>query len=858
MKTYTRWLSSIAAMVCLFLLATCQGNKQASLTPTPTLSVQVTPANSPQILHQSPIQGQRLELAPTIQITFDRAMNQGKTAAAWSVVDGSNQPVAGALSWLNDRTLQYKPDQTLLPAKPYSALLSTGAEGADGNSLATTIRIEFKTTDALVVGQVFPADAANSVDIKSAVTVIFNKPVVPLMSLEDQANLASPIEISPAVAGSGQWVSSSVYVYQPTTGLASGTAYMVRVNSGLEDTTGSALEQDYVWGFMTGSPKVTNFSLKDTGKAQDNKSILLNQAFVLTFNQAMDEKSVGAACHLRNRETQADFPVKLSWLDGDTNLTIEPVGRYNVASFYDLTIASSAKAQEGGTLQESYQQQLTTIPLPRVNAVFPQSGKQSSFSNSMYVDFASPMNINSFKGRVVISPQPRQPVELNYDDGQDRLYVYGLEPSTKYVVRLLPGMADIYGFTINSDYSFDFETAGLDPTAGLLVPYYPLVYRTKGEKPVFFEYTNLTAASISLYSLSYQEFASLLQDSSQLTSLDNSSKTPLEQWTPALTADKDAVGRIKLDLEANRHLDPGYYFIGMTADPVDRTARYNQGVLFIVAPAALTLKASQSEALAWLVDQETGQPVPNVPVVFYNDKMAVVGQAQTDADGLAYVQNVSNVQYARSDDPAHLAMIALDWGSGVSEGQFGIWTDFYSPVSSKFAYVYTDRALYRPGQTVFYKGIVRSNDDLHYSLPGLKTVDVTIDDDQGKLYQGAVSLTQDGSFSGSFPVGADAQVGNYNISVRQAAGDESTLGNVPFRVADYVKPEFQVTTDVTPATAVVGDPVKFSLQAAYYSGGNVSNAQVQWFMQTTPTEYNPPDQNNQYSFSDYDYSNNYA
>jgi len=39
MKTYTRWLSSIAAMVCLFLLATCQGNKQASLTPTPTLSV---------------------------------------------------------------------------------------------------------------------------------------------------------------------------------------------------------------------------------------------------------------------------------------------------------------------------------------------------------------------------------------------------------------------------------------------------------------------------------------------------------------------------------------------------------------------------------------------------------------------------------------------------------------------------------------------------------------------------------------------------------------------------------------------------------------------------------------------------
>ena len=296
----------------------------------------------------------------------------------------------------------------------------------------------------------------------------------------------------------------------------------------------------------------------------------------------------------------------------------------------------------------------------------------------------------------------------------------------------------------------------------------------------------------------------------------------------------------------------------MTADPVDRTSTYNQGAIFIVAPDNLTLKASQSEALAWLVDQETGQPVPNVPVIFYDDKMNIVGHAQTDADGLAYVQNAAKVNYARSDDPAHLAMTALEWGSGVSEGQFGIWTDFYSPVSSNFAYVYTDRALYRPGQTVFYKGVVRANDDLHYSLPNLKTVDVTIDNDQGKLFEGAASLTQDGSFSGSFPVGSDAQVGNYNITVRAAAGDDTSLGGVPFRVADYVKPQFQVTTQVTPATAVVGDPVKFSLDAAYYSGGNVSNAQVQWFMQSTATDYYPADAYNQYSFSDYDYSNYYA
>ena len=51
-------------------------------------------------------------------------------------------------------------------------------------------------------------------------------------------------------------------------------------------------------------------------------------------------------------------------------------------------------------------------------------------------------------------------------------------------------------------------------------------------------------------------------------------------------------------------------------------------------------------------------------MIFYNDKMAAVGQAETDANGLAYVQNAAAVNYARTDDPAHLAMTALEWGRG--------------------------------------------------------------------------------------------------------------------------------------------------------------------------------------------------
>ncbi|HTX92091.1 MAG TPA: Ig-like domain-containing protein [Anaerolineales bacterium] len=857
MKTSLRWLTFVAAIISVLFLSTCRSEPQA--TPTESLSVGVTPANSPQILHQSPIQGQRLDLLPTIQLTFDRAMDQSKTGAAWSFQDEAGLPVFGTLTWLDDHTLQFKPGKTLDPGKAYTAVLSTAAAGADGTKLAQEIRIDFKTTDALVVGQVFPADATEDVDYKSAITVIFNKPVVPLMSIEDQLNLPSPIEITPPVAGTGEWVSSSVYVYQPDKGLSSGTSYQVRVRSSLRDTTGSSLDQDYVWGFKTSSPSVAKFVLTGEGNvySRDIDSILLNQGFMLIFNQPMDEKSVAAALKFSNRETGAAFPVRLSWDAGDTQLSIVPAGRYTIASFYDLTLDASASAQDGGTLQERYQVKLATFPLPRVDSVSPESGKQTNFTGAMTINFVSPMNLDSLKSRVAISPQPKQPVSYYYDDTHYQLNVYGLDPSTSYVVRLLPGMADIYGNTIKSEYSFSFETAGLDPSANLLVPYYPLIYRAKGEKSVFFEYTNLTSAKVSLYSLTYDEFSAMLQDQSLLTNVDNSSKKALGEWTPNLVAQKDNLGRIRLDLEASGPLGPGYYFVGMTANPITQSGRYLQGAIFIVAPDSLTLKASQTEALAWLVDQETGQPVPNVPVIFYNQFMTEVGRGTTDANGLAYVQNAPDVSFARSDDPAHLAMAALQWGSGVSEGQFGIWSDYYTPAEAYTAYVYTDRALYRPGQTVFYKGIVRTNDDLHYSLPDVAKVNITIENDQGKLFQGDVSLSKDGSFSGDFQVGDDAQVGNYDISVRRSA-EETIISSVPFRVAAYTKPEFQVTTGVTPGTAVAGDPVQFSLQASYYSGGNVANAQVDWFMESNPYYYSPPDKYSSYSFSDFDYSSYYA
>ena len=865
MKNNIRRAAVAVVLIFSFLLTNCGGVSPVQISlPTPAgladikLSVGVTPAAYPQIVRQDPLPGERVGLSPTLEISFDRPMNTDKTGSAWQFHDQDGRAVLGKITWTTPQTFQFHPNLALQAGQAYTGIFSTQASGSDGSSLPQELKLVFNTTGELHVGQVFPADKAEDVDRKSAITVIFNKPVIPLMTREEQAKQPAPITIQPALTGTGSWVSSSVYVFQPDSGLKSGTDYQVSVPAGLKDITGALLAADYNWGFTTSAPAVTDFGLKDLGQGytESVSDVKLDQAFLVTFNQPMDQASVKAAVALRNIKTGKDFPFQLSWNKTSTVMTITPSGPLAIASSYELTVAQAATSQDGGTLKTPYQFKLATVPLPAV-ADFPLS-RQEYYSSVVSVTFNTAMNPDSFKDLVKVSPAPSVPVQSYYREGENRLDIMGLDPSQLYVIHIQPGAADIYGNVISTPISFSVQTAGLTPEARLVTPGYPLIYRQKSEQGIYFEYTNLKSAKIALYKLSFDEFSGLSSGAPALDSLAENSGTLLREWTPDLKAGKDMFARMLIRMDDKKPLEPGYYYLGLNASPIASEHRFLQGTLFIVSNDSLSLKATQNEALAWLVNSDSGQPVPNVPVTFYDDKWAAVGQSVTDKDGLAHLQDIKNVQYIQATGSQDLALAALSWGSGVSEGNNGIWTDYWTPVKSVFAYTYTERPLYRPNQPVYIKGIVRTNDDLHYSLPTLDKVYLSIENDQGKLYSGYVMLSKDGTFGYNYQLGADAPVGNYSINVRESDTSQDSLGyDSYFRVADYVKPQFEVTASTDKAIVLDGDPLKFSLDAAYYSGGSLSNAKVAWFMEMQPYTYTPPSDYGEYSFSDFDYYDYY-
>ncbi len=77
-------------------------------------AVQLQPQQvGPYLVGQNPPEGQRLELLPTLAFTFDREMDQTKTADAFTLLDSNNKPVSGKKAWTDSKTFSFKPDSKL-------------------------------------------------------------------------------------------------------------------------------------------------------------------------------------------------------------------------------------------------------------------------------------------------------------------------------------------------------------------------------------------------------------------------------------------------------------------------------------------------------------------------------------------------------------------------------------------------------------------------------------------------------------------------------------------------------------------------------------------------------------------------
>ena len=246
-----------------------------------------------------------------VELVFDRPMDRQAVAGAFTLQLAADQPkpVSGQVRWVDDQTMQFRPDGILPRAATYDAILTQAAKSEDGDFLDQPYTFRFMTAGFLEVAQVVPEAGAVDIETKPTITVIFNRPVVPLTSLAEAENLPQPLEFEPDVEGTGEWLNTSIYVFTPEEALSGGTTYSVKVKEGLEDISGAILGDDFEWQFTTQPPEVVWSDPRD-GAVQ----IPIDATISVQFNQPIDPDSAIEAFSLNSNnlfgaDVKGDFNV---------------------------------------------------------------------------------------------------------------------------------------------------------------------------------------------------------------------------------------------------------------------------------------------------------------------------------------------------------------------------------------------------------------------------------------------------------------------------------------------------------------------------------------------------------------------
>ncbi len=788
------------------------------------------PVPSPIVIQRTPERGQELALDGAIELVFDRAMDRAAVENAFGIAP----QVAGRFEWPDERTVRFHPLEPLARSTTYQVSLEMEAKAADGVSLEEAYKFRFTTVGYLEVAQAIPAPESYDVETDSSITVMFNRPVVPLTTLDEQADLPQPLTFEPEAAGSGEWLNTSMYIFTPDEPLAGGTTYTARIAAGLSDTTGGLLEEDYTWTFSTQPPEVV------WSTPQIDQTLVAPVTKIeVQFNQPIDLSSFKEAFSLKDKDGRRVLGAFEYYTD---TLVFQPDEMLAFDHTYEVRIASGVTSLSGGEgMRADYGWRFTTVPLPLIVGTSPYDGEKNAYPYTDFrIHFNAPIDPDTVMDNLTMTP-PLSPTQVyTYFDTWENSFVlyFGVKPSTDYQVHIGPNIADPYGNLTGQEMTVRFTTAALTPMVRLHVPGLLGTYNAADPARLFVAYLNTRRLDLMLYRLDVAGFFQAQEDWYNFTP---SGGDLIRAWSLPVEAPLNEEQYVPVELvEGGGRLPPGIYLLDVDSPDVTYQ-RWGHRHLMVVSEINLTLKVASDETLAWATDLPTGRPVEGLELKAVTWEGNELDRATTDADGLAHFGTDS--PFVFSAEP--FAMGGERWNPGITPWDFGFGQEYKRDFR---AHVYTERPIYRAGQTVYFRGLIRAEDDVHYSLPDLGPVYVTIRDAAWEeVYNEELELDEFGAFHGELALSQGASLGYYQIQAEFKG--HNFQGS--FQVAAYRPPEFEVVVTPDQAEVVAGQPTKAIVDVKYFFGGPVVDVPVQWNVMYETYRFKPP-QFGRYRFTDTD------
>ncbi|MBZ4187408.1 alpha-2-macroglobulin family protein [Niabella beijingensis] len=307
--------------------------------------------------------------------------------------------------------------------------------------------------------------------------------------------------------------------------------------------------------------------------------------------------------------------------------------------------------------------------------------------------------------------------------------------------------------------------------------------------------------------------------------------TPVNEWQQALPAADDYKPHTA-EIKADR-LPAGEYYI---VTSLNKNFSQEKNILTFQLVYVSGISYVNNKNDFFVLDRNSGQPLPAANVTIWQKEYdyksssyrnTEIGEAVTDRNGHFVFKTTTSAAKAkiRNNGNYLLDITYRDERFFMDEEYYGYYyyNDYQAESRKKTTsiFLFTDRSLYRPGQTVYFKGIAVNYDPSEKRssvLAGLKTTATLYDANRQKVTDLDVTTNEFGSFNGSFRLPEGGLNGNFSISTPQ--------GTASFKMEEYKRPTFLTDFEKMKGTYKLNEVIKVPGIAKAYAGNAVDGAKV--------------------------------
>jgi len=265
----------------------------------------------------------------------------------------------------------------------------------------------------------------------------------------------------------------------------------------------------------------------------------------------------------------------------------------------------------------------------------------------------------------------------------------------------------------------------------------------------------------------------------------------------------------------------------------------------------LCWKLNATEAMIYAFSSQTGQPLANVQLQVFNEDSQKAAIATTDENGIARVPRNKEARHLRATLGADCYIIPFDGTlDTVALWRFPVDVEWnHLKGWKRTAKMFTDRNLYRPGETVQLKGVARRFLDNQIELTPGKTAQLIISDSASRiLLDKKITLSDTGTFDHTLELPAET-VGRFTAKLvfpedpahaeeSSWVADQYRIFTHRFNVQEFRRNAFEVSSNI-PEVAAGAKEIVLNLDATYYQGQPVKNGNIAWYFDSTQTGFYP-------------------